>query len=261
MTPATGCRICGKPVKEIGLCSMHASRVRRHGDPNAFTHQRDRNLPRGEQHWSWTGSDATYGAAHGRVKKERGPASTHPCADCGGRARHWSYDHRDPDGRLSPDGRAYSLDINHYVPRCVSCHKMHDCALILQERGGAFNTSPPCGRPIRSRRVLSRLGNPDPVPRCGRPVGHSGSCSLPETYRRQLERNRKAAREAAVGREVLAPKPRCGRPLQVKRGREPDICGRPAGHSGQHLGTAAYRRGLDRTRAAGKLQQPEACAA
>ena len=105
------CRIdgCTKSVKEIGMCSMHASRVRRHGDPDAFTHQRDRNLPRGEAHHSWTGSEATYENAHRRVKRERRRPSTHKCADCGAQAQHWSYDHSDPDERISEGGRPYSL--------------------------------------------------------------------------------------------------------------------------------------------------------
>lgn len=72
---------------------------------------------------------AEYSAAHERVRVAKGSASTYPCVDCGGPAAHWSYDHADPDERTS--GRVkgnppYSLDPDHYDPRCVACHKVFD---------------------------------------------------------------------------------------------------------------------------------------
>lgn len=71
-----------------------------------------------------------YAGAHGRVRRTRGPASTHPCIDCGRAAAHWSYDHTDPNERTSQaeqtQGVAYSLDIEHYQARCVPCHKRYD---------------------------------------------------------------------------------------------------------------------------------------
>lgn len=71
-----------------------------------------------------------YHAAHERVKRERGPASNHRCADCGRAAYHWSYDHEDPDEVVSNEERikgvAYSLKTEHYVARCVPCHKVFD---------------------------------------------------------------------------------------------------------------------------------------
>ena len=111
------------------MCSMHATRMRRHGNPDAVTHQRDRNLPRGLTHRSWTGAKATCTAAHQRVKAAKGTASNYACVDCGGQARHWSYDHKDP-GELFEDGRAYSAKVEHYEPRCVPCHKRFDVALL-----------------------------------------------------------------------------------------------------------------------------------
>lgn len=73
-----------------------------------------------------------YGAAHDRVKRLHGPADRHQCVDCGSRAQHWSYDHTDPDERyeegLSARPVAYSLDVEHYSPRCVPCHKRYDLA-------------------------------------------------------------------------------------------------------------------------------------
>lgn len=72
-----------------------------------------------------------YSAAHDRVRKAYGPASDYRCVDCGSAAEQWSYDHRDPSERLSATvkGRPpYSLKVEHYQPRCVSCHKVFDLA-------------------------------------------------------------------------------------------------------------------------------------
>ena len=65
-------------------------------------------------------------AAHDRVRTDRGPATDYACTDCGRPAAHWSYDHRDPDERTSPEGYPYSLNTEHYEPRCVPCHKHFD---------------------------------------------------------------------------------------------------------------------------------------
>jgi hypothetical protein len=74
--------------------------------------------------------EAGYTAAHERCRSDRGPVQTHTCVDCGGPAQHWSYDHDDPDERLahglSANPVAYSLNPEHYSPRCVSCHKRFD---------------------------------------------------------------------------------------------------------------------------------------
>ena len=68
-----------------------------------------------------------YGAVHDRITRDRGPARDHVCVECGGVASHWSYDHTDPevliDQRL---GIPYSMDHDHYQPRCVPCHKTYD---------------------------------------------------------------------------------------------------------------------------------------
>jgi hypothetical protein len=74
--------------------------------------------------------DAGYTAAHQRVRRDRGPISAHQCVDCGAPARHWSYNHDDEDERLahglSAHPVAYSLNPEHYSPRCVPCHKRFD---------------------------------------------------------------------------------------------------------------------------------------
>lgn len=59
-----------------------------------------------------------YGTRHSRVHWVRGTASAHTCTDCGQPAHEWSQVH-------GTDG----LDIfEHYVPRCRSCHRTHDCS-------------------------------------------------------------------------------------------------------------------------------------
>ena len=75
-----------------------------------------------------------YGAAHDRVKRMHGAASSHVCADCSSPAYHWSYDHRDPDERYYEyaPGKyaAYSHNPSRYAPRCVPCHKVYDLARL-----------------------------------------------------------------------------------------------------------------------------------
>jgi hypothetical protein len=73
---------------------------------------------------------AGYSAAHGRVRRDRGPVQNLACVECGSPARHWSYNHDDPNEMvqhgLSVRPVAYSLDPQHYSPRCVPCHKLFD---------------------------------------------------------------------------------------------------------------------------------------
>lgn len=75
-------------------------------------------------------TDSGYGAAHWRVYRDRGPIADQDCIDCGDPARHWSYDHDDQNELLayvrSANPVAYSLNPDHYSPRCVPCHKRFD---------------------------------------------------------------------------------------------------------------------------------------
>lgn len=69
----------------------------------------------------------TYVSAHRRIYRSRGPASNHRCVDCGENAQQWSYDGTD-EREIFCDVRKmkFSLDENHYAPRCAPCHKRHD---------------------------------------------------------------------------------------------------------------------------------------
>lgn len=118
------------------LCPKHEARVRRHGDPHKVIPHHERAYRRGEESALWTGDDATYSAAHQRVRKLRGRASDAPCVDCGAAAAQWSYDRNDPNeksGEYQGRPTVYSTDADHYSPRCVPCHKRFDLAALRLE--------------------------------------------------------------------------------------------------------------------------------
>ena len=119
---------CEKPEQRLTMCSKHAQRQDRHGSPLISIPHADRALPRGEAHPGWAGNRVGYTSAHQRVYRVRGPASGNRCVDCGHPARHWSYDHEDPEEITTPQGYRYSGDPEHYVPRCVPCHTRGDMA-------------------------------------------------------------------------------------------------------------------------------------
>lgn len=74
-----------------------------------------------------TDRGTSYTTAHRNVRKAKGEATKYRCVGCGSRARHWTYDHIDPNERFDNSrGCFYSLDPRHYRPRCVSCHKAFD---------------------------------------------------------------------------------------------------------------------------------------
>lgn len=161
---------CDEPQDRIGLCMMHYTRSYRHGDPLVVIRNEDRNLAHGPANSSWTGDDASYVAIHQRLKRAFGPAVSYECSKCGAPARHWAYDHADPDERQADQG-AYSVNPEHYSPLCVPCHKAHDLAVIAARREApACN---PCNEAVSSnpaeaekRGFLLKSGRPSKaVPR------------------------------------------------------------------------------------------------
>lgn len=115
---------------ELGaLCQMHYKRLQRRG--NVDFEFVGANSPH------WTGSGATGSAMHQRVRKARGPASSWGCVDCARPAKHWSYDHLDPMEHLDPVRGPYSVDVDHYFPRCVSCHKKFDMDFLRSKGASA----------------------------------------------------------------------------------------------------------------------------
>ncbi len=157
---------CAIPVHAKGFCRMHYRKSIKHGDPLFEYQRHRRNLaghrfgllvaiePVDRANWLCrcdcgtrapvrtsslvSGSTTrcghrrhkrrtdTYSSVHQRLSRLKGRAAEHPCADCGGGAKHWSYDHSDPNELVTDTGWTYSLAPNHYHPRCVPCHKRFD---------------------------------------------------------------------------------------------------------------------------------------
>jgi hypothetical protein len=71
----------------------------------------------------------SYNGMHQRIRRLRGRASEQSCT-CGAQAQGWAYMHTDPDAveGLTPRGRPvrFSLDPEHYQPRCHPCHARMD---------------------------------------------------------------------------------------------------------------------------------------
>lgn len=127
---------CSKQAVTRGWCKMHYTRWKRHGDPSVrLPNVADMPTPAGAAHPKWKGNSVGYRAVHERVRRHRGPASANPCAHCGAPARHWAYDHTDPDELTASEG-PYSTDESKYIPLCVSCHKYFDLAHLQTSRAG-----------------------------------------------------------------------------------------------------------------------------
>ena len=118
-----------------GLCPMHHTRDKRNGSPTAL---RGPKVSRGADNWNWTGDDVTYHAQHLRLKSTRGPASNYKCTGCGDTAAQWAYDNADPSARTSKWGM-YSVDIEHYKPMCIPCHKKADLEVAGHPTRGEGN--------------------------------------------------------------------------------------------------------------------------
>ncbi len=117
---------CDARATALSYCNKHYLRLRTHGDPAHVSAP-----PSGAEHPSWSGEAATYDAMHGRVRAAKGSASNYECVRCTARARHWAYDHSDPNERRElvrggPRPVPYSLDVERYQPMCVPCHKRMD---------------------------------------------------------------------------------------------------------------------------------------
>lgn len=124
-----------------GYCKRHKTRLDRHGDALTCIQPSERRVPCGVDNANWTGDQASYPAVHQRLHYQRGSARDHPCVDCGQRAAHWSYDHADPNERSTSAG-PYSVDLAHYQPRCVSCHKRFDLSFKKTTDGNYYTAAP-----------------------------------------------------------------------------------------------------------------------
>lgn len=103
---------CSRPrYYERRMCSTHAMRMHRYGGLEG--------PPLRKEHPS-------YRAVHARLVTDKGHARSYSCVDCGSRAAHWSYDGLDTYDSISPQGYRYSVNQEHYEPRCVRCHNSYD---------------------------------------------------------------------------------------------------------------------------------------
>jgi len=114
---------CDREKHARGVCVTHDRRIKNGGHPD-FT-GKPPGRPLKGQHPTWA-------AIHKRLSRTRGAASSYACVDCAKQAREWSYDGLDP-AQLIDRARgwelAYSLDLEHYVPRCVPCHRRLDIGI------------------------------------------------------------------------------------------------------------------------------------
>lgn len=112
---------CDRMVLARGWCSMHWHRNWKNNRPEhgRFGPPQPKQKPMAE--------DVSYHHVHVRLRAERGRASDRMCEDgCGRKAKHWAYDHSDPNALRSPEGFPYSTDLSNYWALCSSCHQKHD---------------------------------------------------------------------------------------------------------------------------------------
>lgn len=68
----------------------------------------------------------SYSGAHKRLMRTKGRAGDQTCARCPKPAETWAYDGNDDAEMTSPEGYAYSGDVDHYEALCRSCHSWAD---------------------------------------------------------------------------------------------------------------------------------------
>lgn len=110
---------CPRPHNGHGYCTTHGRRLVK-GGSTGYVPSRAR-----EDNPAWTGAAASYNAVHERLRNWQGPARERLCR-CGKQARHWAYQHSDPNPSFTRTGLPYSTILTHYAPMCVPCHKRMD---------------------------------------------------------------------------------------------------------------------------------------
>lgn len=111
-------------MRKTRMCASHYAMFQRYGEI---------------REWSYKWGDGGYISTHNWLRRQRGSASDHCCADCGKQAEEWSYNGGDPDERteLRPDGSVgrFTRNTDAYSPRCTRCHRIYDENPIAM-RGG-----------------------------------------------------------------------------------------------------------------------------
>lgn len=112
---------CERKARTRGLCSLHYKRWLRYGDPSVVRSQPKRRNRR---------RCVTYTAAHWRVRRDFGDASTHLCVRCTSvAAADWAYDYCDPMEAMDAKGRLFGPNSAFYVPLCRPCHRLFDAEM------------------------------------------------------------------------------------------------------------------------------------
>jgi hypothetical protein len=127
--PKPPCSIadCERTSFLTGLCQKHYRRKQVHGDP-LYVQPKT-----GEYNNCYRGDNIAITTAHYRVTVARGKACDHQCVQCGEQAKHWAYDHADPNEKDGGKAGLYSPDPDHYQPMCVPCHKRFDLAHLCSD--------------------------------------------------------------------------------------------------------------------------------
>lgn len=114
-----------------GWCWTHYMRWYSKGEvgPAKIENQGQGRPVGGDRHPNYLGNSVGYSGAHRRIRDMRGPAKYYRCAHCKKAAKHWAYDRDDPNELTGPEG-PYSALMTHYIPLCVSCHRIFDAAAI-----------------------------------------------------------------------------------------------------------------------------------
>ena len=182
------CRIdgCERPSQGRGLCKMHWSRWKKHGDPLKSLHPSEYNIKQNctvdgctrpyhtKGYCSYHGyrvrkygnplaqgsgrntgrsrmETPSYSGMHKRLFYDRGKASQFKCADCGRQAEEWSYSGGDKNeqwDKVRGSWVAYSTDQSLYAPRCKRCHRKRDDSLTREhDVKGRFAKTPESIRP------------------------------------------------------------------------------------------------------------------
>jgi hypothetical protein len=111
---------CSNNKKSHGLCSKHAERLRKHGDPH-FSLKPRKSL-------------ISYIGIHAKLRRKIGKASLLPCSHCNEMAQEWAYNHQSifelSETMINRHGNtmvaAYSPRLVDYIPLCKRCHAIFD---------------------------------------------------------------------------------------------------------------------------------------
>lgn len=96
-------------------CSRQFQSARTGGKPPRYCSRKCFGIANsGPNSYMWR-DNPNYWTRHGRVRRARGPAKSHPCEHCGGPARDWAVRHGQTG--ISPDD---------YMPLCRKCHIQYD---------------------------------------------------------------------------------------------------------------------------------------